>query len=217
MLESSEELLLCDMLGALRHPMPFGHQDFPPHFRNFAHPDDYKITSQAIAPEYLYHTQMGRHNRLIFRISFRTNSPHRYASMSFVVDTGAPKHMYLVNSSTMSIIQNATPLTLLCQCEKAFQDFRESDDTVSSLRVLRPKDTSGGTMYVLQTQLFRGRGLDSSEFWYALPFTLDNGTWGEPVLIKSVVKPTPSKLKGRRQVQPFYEVGILTPPAQTVS
>lgn len=67
--------------------------DFPDHFANFAHPDDYIINSKEIKPEFICHSKLGCHNRLIYRVSFGRGS--HFFSVSFVCDTGAPGFLYL--------------------------------------------------------------------------------------------------------------------------
>ena len=62
-------------------------EDFPANFVNFAHPDDYIISQQAITPERIFHQYHGRHPRLIFRVSTRI-SENEYIPISYVLDTG---------------------------------------------------------------------------------------------------------------------------------
>lgn len=109
----------------------------------------------------------------------------------------------------MTIIQNITPLTLLTECKLVYQDFKETDGTITKLKVLRPTSDCG-TMYVLHTRMFYGRGWESTEFWYAIPYAIEECLWSDPVLIKSVLKPTPSKFhKNIQRSLPFYEVGMM--------
>lgn len=78
----AEELLLCP-------------EDFPECYVNFAHPDDYKIYSGTPPlPQFIYNHRRGKHNRIICRIAWMVDA-NSYFIMSFVNDTGAPKHMYL--------------------------------------------------------------------------------------------------------------------------
>lgn len=81
MIDSSADLLLTDA-------------DFPSTFKDFAHPDDYQLHSDPIEPQCIFHQYPGGHNRLIYRTSIYIG-PGRYTTLSFVCDTGAPKHLYL--------------------------------------------------------------------------------------------------------------------------
>lgn len=78
---STEQLLLCP-------------EDYPQNYRGLAHPDDYLVSAAPIAPEYVFNHRQGRHNRLLLRISWKL-SDGAFAPATFVVDTGAPKHLYL--------------------------------------------------------------------------------------------------------------------------
>jgi len=79
-----EELLLTD-------------EDFPSYFVDKHHPDDYKITDHPIQPEHIFHEVDGRHPRLILRCSVKL-AVGKFCSMSFVLDTGAPK-IYLCDDA----------------------------------------------------------------------------------------------------------------------
>jgi len=72
-----EELLLTD-------------EDFPSNYTNMHHPDDYKLTTQPIEKELIFHQFKMRHPRLILRFSIKL-AENVFTSMSFVLDTGAPK------------------------------------------------------------------------------------------------------------------------------
>lgn len=65
-------------------------EDFPANYSNFAHPQDYEITDEPIPVEYIYHEFHGRHPRLHLRCSIKL-SDDEFLSVSFVLDTGAPK------------------------------------------------------------------------------------------------------------------------------
>jgi hypothetical protein len=70
------------------------HEDnFPPHFRNHAHPDDYLAMNHAIVPEKIAHFKRNR-NRLILRVSWRLGVDS-FATTSFICDTGCPGYLYL--------------------------------------------------------------------------------------------------------------------------
>ena len=78
--------------------------DFPDYFINWAHPEDYKITKKPIIPEYIFHQQkLGTHARLLFRCSFEL-APNTFTTMTFVVDTGAPKPFYFA-AKAMDILK----------------------------------------------------------------------------------------------------------------
>jgi hypothetical protein len=100
MIESTD-LLLTDL-------------DFPPDFKNFAHPYDYQIRSSPIDPEYIFHKYPGG-NRLIYRISVYIG-PETYTTLSFVCDTGAPKHLYL-SSPAINTLQQYHLLKIDCETD----------------------------------------------------------------------------------------------------
>lgn len=65
-------------------------EDFPAHYAQFAHPQDYEITHEPIPVEYIYHERRGSHSRLLLRCSIKLMDGE-FLSASFVVHTGAPK------------------------------------------------------------------------------------------------------------------------------
>ena len=80
--------------AAASNPMTmFCEADFPASFVHMAHPLDYVVSRDPILPEYIYHHK-GRHRRLIFRVSWKTQDS-TFIPMSFVCDTGAPYFLYL--------------------------------------------------------------------------------------------------------------------------
>ena len=79
--EVVEQMLLCA-------------EDFPPDYVNFAHPQDYHVSSQPIEPECIFNHRQGTHNRLLWRVSWDIGN-RKFMPMTFVLDTGAPKQMYL--------------------------------------------------------------------------------------------------------------------------
>jgi hypothetical protein len=87
----TEELLLHD-------------EDFPNDYVHMAHPDDYKEASE-FAPQFVYHTQYGRHDRLIARVAWKLKNG-RVIPMSFVCDTGAPSHIYL-SKDALNVLDKA--------------------------------------------------------------------------------------------------------------
>lgn len=81
--ESEEQLLLLP-------------EDFPDFYINFAHPDDYKTKNGRIQDkELIFNHRQGRHNRLLARIPWNLDKNDQYTMFTFVLDTGAPKHIYL--------------------------------------------------------------------------------------------------------------------------
>jgi len=79
-------------------------KDFLAEYQNCAHPGDYNIrqdTPPAIA--YVHHHDHGRHNKLICRMPWVLTTD-TYFMMSFIVDTGAPRHLYL-SSTAMSLLE----------------------------------------------------------------------------------------------------------------
>lgn len=91
--KETEQIVLCD-------------EDFPLGYQNGKHPDDYVETDQPIAPQFIFHHVLGKFNRLWWRVSVQLKNG-KYASMSFLMDTGAPKHLYL--------------------CDEALQVFKSND------------------------------------------------------------------------------------------
>lgn len=79
-----EDKLLCD-------------DDFPSNYLHMAHPEDYTLQDNPVK-SFIIHSKHGRHYRLLARVSWKVNGG--YIPMTFVCDTGAPKHLYL--SSTAS-------------------------------------------------------------------------------------------------------------------
>jgi hypothetical protein len=69
--------------------------DFPVRFRGplvYAHPEDYRVSEEAITPTTYYYSHRG-HIRLLARIPILTK-PGSFTSALFVVDTGAPSQLY---------------------------------------------------------------------------------------------------------------------------
>ncbi len=79
-------------------------EDFPWQ-KQEPHPDDYSISSSPIEPQLVYHQYRGRHNRLWLRLSWRL-AAEKFAAMSFILDTGAPRHLYLSNKA-LQVLEEA--------------------------------------------------------------------------------------------------------------
>lgn len=77
---TSDELLLHD-------------DDFPPNYKNMAHPLDYLPVGDYTKPN-MHFNKKSHHNRLIFRIYWAIGSD-LFVPLSFVCDTGAPMYFYL--------------------------------------------------------------------------------------------------------------------------
>ena len=77
--------------------------DFPRHFIDMHHPDDYKVQSEPISPEFIVH-QAGNHLRLIWRVSFRCATG--YVPISFIVDTGGMNYFYFSEEAVMVLEEN---------------------------------------------------------------------------------------------------------------
>jgi hypothetical protein len=88
-----EDILLCD-------------QDFPANYINMHHKDDYKIHNKPIKNFFIHKSPANTHYRLIARISWKINS-NTYIPMSFICDTGAPKHLYLSNDAITCLTDNS--------------------------------------------------------------------------------------------------------------
>ena len=69
--------------------------DFPPNYtREFCHPDDYVVRAGTTGTrDLIFSRRHGPHNRLLARLSWSV--PGGTLPMTFVLDTGAPKHLYL--------------------------------------------------------------------------------------------------------------------------
>lgn len=80
---------------------------FPDSFINWAHPADYLETSEPISPEFTYHHSrtLSHSRRLLFRTSLQLQ-PKRFVSLTFVLLTGAPNHLYL-SKRAIGILQGA--------------------------------------------------------------------------------------------------------------
>ncbi len=75
--------------------------DFPDHFIDKHHPEDFK-PSRRSTMEFYFH-KLPLHNRLIVRISFRVRN-NIYIPFTFVCDTGVPSHIY-INTITRRLIK----------------------------------------------------------------------------------------------------------------
>jgi hypothetical protein len=75
--------------------------DFPNNYVNMAHTDDYRIKSEFINKELIFHRKM-HHNRILLRISWQIDND-KYLPMTFVLDTGAPMYFYLSNKAIKSL------------------------------------------------------------------------------------------------------------------
>jgi hypothetical protein len=77
--------------------------DFPRNYVNWAHPDDYIPIDKPFKPEYTYHHSTSyKHYRLLMRVCFELSESKKFLPMSFVLDTGLPKPLYL-SEKAMSI------------------------------------------------------------------------------------------------------------------
>ena len=81
-------------------------QDFPVHYSDeeYCHPDDYKPSPRIIPREFIFNHRQGKFNRLILRICFEGDSASTtFIPMSFILDTGAPRHLYLCQKAIASL------------------------------------------------------------------------------------------------------------------
>lgn len=72
--------------------------DFPEGYVDMAHPDDFKATDTPLRPQLIEHQGLLGHHRLLLRVSFKLNN-EKFAPFTFVLDTGAPFHLYLSQKS----------------------------------------------------------------------------------------------------------------------
>lgn len=66
--------------------------DFPEHYRNKCHPEDYISISEPISETH-FHLKL-HHSRLLLRHTFKL-SETEFLPVTFVCDTGAPSSLYL--------------------------------------------------------------------------------------------------------------------------
>lgn len=66
--------------------------DYPDDYVDCAHPTDYKLLPEPVT-EHINHQQF-LHSCLHIRLSFKVRDTF-YLPMTFVIDTGAPRSMYL--------------------------------------------------------------------------------------------------------------------------
>lgn len=78
-------------------------EDYPTDFVCGRHPADYIVSNAPISPAHIYHHARGRHNRLWFRVSWFRPQDQNYVAMSFLLDTGAPKHMNLSHEAMCTL------------------------------------------------------------------------------------------------------------------
>ena len=77
-------------------------QDFPAHFLNYQHPDDYLYTDEPIEPQFVT-VQCGSMYRYFFRLSWRCEE-NLYVSMSFLVDSGTAGD-FMLSKKAYDILQ----------------------------------------------------------------------------------------------------------------
>lgn len=93
------------MSGLVEEQVVLCPQDFPVDYVNGQHPEDYLITDLPITPQCICHHIRGQHNRLWLRVSWQLSS-RKFTTMSFLLDTGAPKHFYLCDKALKVVEQD---------------------------------------------------------------------------------------------------------------
>ena len=94
-LAAEEQLRLCP-------------QDFPENFtKDYCHPDDYKVFERRVDKQLIFNHRQGKFNRLLLRVCWRTKA-EEYVPMTFVLDTGAPKHLYLSQRAIRTLQSHGT-------------------------------------------------------------------------------------------------------------
>jgi hypothetical protein len=78
--------------------------DFPLDYKEGQHPDDYVEADQPIVPQCIFHHIRGVHNRLWWRVSLKLSNG-KFIPISFLLDTGAPKHLYL-SEKAMAVLED---------------------------------------------------------------------------------------------------------------
>ncbi|KAG2482518.1 hypothetical protein HYH03_018563 [Edaphochlamys debaryana] len=81
-------------------------EDYPRHFVSGQHPKDCVVTKVLdTKPEFIFHHVRGKNNRLWFRAAWKLPSDE-FTTMSFLLDTGAPKHLYL-SEKCLQVLEKA--------------------------------------------------------------------------------------------------------------
>lgn len=75
--------------------------DFPWRSKT-SHPLDFLESPEPMEPELIFHHVRGRHNRLWLRVSWQLGE-NKFMPMSFLLDTGAPKHFYMCNQAMTAL------------------------------------------------------------------------------------------------------------------
>ena len=99
--------------------MLFRNADFPDQYVNMQHPDDYKVVSEPFV-EYINHSSGYKH-RLIVRVCWQKSSTE-FMPMSFVLDSGAPGHLYL-SSKAQSMLEGMGRIHQDTEAFTAFVDI----------------------------------------------------------------------------------------------
>jgi len=81
-----------------RAHMQLFEEDFPANYVNMAHPDDGEPLNHPLPVQCIEHVRSSGNHRLLLRVSFKLDTG-MYVPFSFVVDTGAPRHLYLANDA----------------------------------------------------------------------------------------------------------------------
>jgi hypothetical protein len=71
-----------------------GKEDFPDNYVNMAHAGDYKPSSEAISPSFIYNRGGIKHDRIIARVAWKCPNGS-FMPMSYICDTGATRQIYL--------------------------------------------------------------------------------------------------------------------------
>ena len=100
---TSSGLLL--MSGRIELPERLNAYDFPIHFVDGRHPQDYQLLDTPITPECLVETVLK--TRFILRVSWRVgNKITAYVPMSFILETRLPSDFYFSDSAYKVLAEN---------------------------------------------------------------------------------------------------------------
>ena len=113
-----------------------GRHDFPEHYVNMKHPQDYEITDTPIQPEFTVHNS-GIHARLLLRMSWRSGT--KYVPMSFIVDSGAPFPFYF--SEAGSAIMRAHRLLISDDNGNQFVQVHSPDGSTRNFQYMDTPST----------------------------------------------------------------------------
>ena len=151
-----EDLLLCDY-------------DYPEDYVNMHHKEDY-IVSSNINKQFIVHkTSSNTHYRLLARISWHLKED-KYTTMSFICDTGAPKHLYLCKDA-IDLLKSYN-LILIDDIGDPYLKIKINDETKVSVRFEEtPRIHKNANIIGLRVLLKLGLNISENKFSFNSLFT----------------------------------------------